>query len=82
MAVEVKSKPLQKDVDEHINRLEILHSRVAARGDTRKYQGAIAGAIMNKEVRDYAHKAGFYVIEQTGDTVKINIPKNFKPRIW
>ena len=37
---------------------------------------------MKKEARDYAHKAGFYVIEQTGDSVKIVIPEGFKPREW
>ena len=30
---------------------------------------------MRKEIRDYAHKTGFYVIEQTGDTVKISVPE-------
>ena len=82
IAVEVKSKPLQKDVDEHIRRMEILRQRADKRHDSRKLQGAIAGAIMQDEVRNYAHKAGFYVIEQTGDTVKINIPEGFKPRVW
>ena len=82
MAVEVKAKPSQKDVDEHIKRMEILRSRADARNDKRKYQGAIAGAVMKDEVRRYAHKAGFFVIEQTGDTVKINIPKGFTPREW
>jgi hypothetical protein len=82
IAVEVKSKPLQKDIDDHIKRMEILRHRADARHDTRKFQGAIAGAIMKNEVRDYAHNAGFYVIEQTGDTVKINIPECFIPREW
>ena len=39
-------------------------------------------AIMNEEVRKYAHKTGFYVIEQTGDTVKIDIPEGFIPKEW
>ena len=82
IAVEVKAKPLEKDVDEHIGRMEILRRRADVRSDKRKFQGAIAGAIMNDSVRNYAHKTGFYVIEQTGDTVKINIPKGFKPREW
>ena len=82
MVVEVKAKPQQKDVDEHVQRLEVLRRRADARHDIRKFQGAIAGAIMNESVRDYAHKTGFYVIEQTGDTVKINIPKDFTPREW
>jgi len=82
IAVEVKAKPLEKDVDKHIERMEILRRRADMRKDTRKFQGAIAGAIMQDEIRDYAHKAGFYVIEQTGDTVKINIPEGFTPREW
>jgi hypothetical protein len=82
IAVEVKAKPIQKDIDKHIERIEVLRRRADARNDTRKFQGAIAGAIMIDEVRDYTLQAGFYVIEQTGDTVKINIPKDFKPREW
>ena len=82
LAVEVKAKPVEKDVDEHIRRMEILRKKADANNDKRKYQGAIAGAIMSDELRNYTHKAGFYVIEQTGDTVKINIPKGFKPRVW
>ena len=82
IAVEVKAKPGQKDVDVHVERMGVLRRRADARNDTRKFQGAIAGAIMTNEVRNYAHKAGFYVIEQTGETVKINIPKDFKPREW
>jgi len=82
IAVEVKSKPLEKDVDRHITRMEVLRHRADLRKDPRKFRGAIAGAIMNKEVRDYAQKCGFYVIEQTGDTVKISIPEGFTPREW
>ena len=82
IAVEVKSKPLEKDVDKHISRMEILRRRADARKDSRKFQGAIAGAIMGDEVRNYIHQAGFYAIEQTGDTVKINIPDGFTPREW
>ena len=82
IAVEVKSKPSQKDVDQHINRMEILRYKADKRNDNRKFQGAIAGAVMSKEVLDYAHKAGFYIIEQTGDTVKISIPEGFIPREW
>ena len=82
IAVEVKSKPLERHVDEHVHRMEILRKRADAKNDTRKYQGAIAGAIMSDSVRNYAHRAGFYVIEQTGDTVRINIPEGFKARAW
>ena len=82
IVVEVKAKPLEKDVDKHINRMEVLRRRADLRKDTRKFCGAIAGAIMGKEIRSYAQKCGFYTIEQTGDTVKINIPEGFIPRKW
>ncbi|MCL1927246.1 MAG: DUF3782 domain-containing protein [Treponema sp.] len=82
MAVEVKAKPNKKDVNEHVKRIAILRSRADARNDTRKFQGAIAGAIMTKLVREYIHETGFYAIEQTGDTVRINIPEGFKAREW
>ena len=82
IAVEVKARALQKDVDEHINRMEVLRRRADTRNDKRKFQGAIATAIISDEVRNYILKNGFYVIEQTGDTVKINIPGDFKHRDW
>jgi len=82
MVVEVKAKPLQKDVDEHLSRIEILRCRADARLDKRKFQGALAGAIMKEGVRDYAHKAGLYTIEPTGETIKISIPEGFKAREW
>jgi len=82
IAVEVKAKPKETDVDEHIGRMDVLRRRANQRNDNRKFQGAIAGAIMSDSVRNYAHKTGFYVIEQTGDTVKINLPENFVPREW
>jgi len=82
MAVEIKAKPLYKDVDKHISRMEVLRRRADARNDTRRFRGAIAGAIMSDEVRKHILKNGFYVIEQTGDTVKITIPEGFTPREW
>ena len=82
IAVEVKANPAQKDVDNHVRRMEVLRQKADENNDKHKYQGAIAGAIMSDEVRNYAHKTGFYVIEQTGDTVRINIPEGFEARVW
>ncbi|MDR2185002.1 MAG: hypothetical protein LBO80_04965 [Treponema sp.] len=50
--------------------------------DKRKLLGAAAGAISPEEVRDFAVKSGFFVLEQSGDTVKISVPEGFKPREW
>ena len=82
IAVEVKSKPKQSDIDDHLNRMKILRRAGDRHYDKRKFRGAIAGAIMTNEVRNYAFKKGLYVIEQSGDTVRINIPDNFIPTEW
>ena len=82
VAIEVKSKPSQADVDRHVWRMEVLRRTDIQQKDKRKYQGAIAGAIINQELRNYILKSGFYVIEQTGDTVKLTIPEGFVPREW
>jgi hypothetical protein len=82
IAVEVKSKPLCRDVDRHAERMDVLRQAADRRQDRRKFRGAIAGAIMADEVKQYALDAGFYVVEQSGDTVKIEIPAAFIPREW
>jgi hypothetical protein len=82
MAVEVKSKPNQNDINEHIKRMEILRNKADTRNDKRKFQGAVAGAIVDENVRSFAYQKGFYVIVQSGDTVKIDIPDGFNPREW
>jgi hypothetical protein len=82
MAVEVKSKLRKEHVDDHLKRMEILRSYLDEREDTRKLLGAVAGAIVPPDLRNYVLKKGFYLIEQSGDTVKITAPRGFKPRIW
>jgi hypothetical protein len=82
IAVEVKAKPLYKDIDRHLERMEVLRRWANKHDDRRKFRGAMAGAIMSDEVRKYILKAGFYVIEQTGDTVEIIVPRGFTPREW
>jgi hypothetical protein len=82
MAVEVKSRPRKRDVEDHVKRMGILRAYFEERKDTRKLLGAVAGAIVTKELRDVIIEQGFYVIEQSGDTVRIEPPEDFKPRIW
>jgi hypothetical protein len=74
IGVEVKIKPAEKDVRDHIRRLEFLRNHKDKRGDKRAIRGAIAGAIMPDGVRQEALRAGLYVIEQSGDTVRIEEP--------
>jgi hypothetical protein len=49
--------------------------------DTRKLYGAVAAAIIPGNVRDFALTQGFYVIEQSGDSVAITKPEG-SPRAW
>ena len=82
IAVEVKAKPSYSDVDDFKKTMEVLRREANRHGDTRKYRGAVAGAIMSKELCECILKNGFYLIEQTGDTVKLTIPEGFTPRDW
>ena len=42
--------------------------------------GAVAGAIFGTIEKKAAIEAGFYVLEQSGDTMKMDIPDDFVPR--
>ena len=82
MAIEVKSKPDEDDIADHIRRLEILREYRHRKNDHRQVEGAIAGAIFGEAAKRAAVKAGLYVIVQSGDTMKIEIPDGFVPRKW
>jgi len=82
MAVEVKAKPAVKDVEHHIRRLEILRDHRRKINDNRSIMGAIAGAIFGIEEKKATREAGFFVIEQSGDTMKIDVPDDFVPGEW
>jgi hypothetical protein len=82
LAVEVKSYLRLQDVRDHIKRMEILKSYAEKRQDFRKLLGAVAGAVIQPQVKDFALEKGFYIIEQSGDTVKIAPPPGFTPRVW
>jgi hypothetical protein len=89
LAVEVKTNPTIDDVKDHIARMEKLRAHINDRNnnnetkDYRKYIGAIAGGVMPDNVRRFAQKSGFFVMEQTGETASISaVPKGWKPREW
>ncbi|MDR3197414.1 MAG: hypothetical protein LBU34_06040 [Planctomycetaceae bacterium] len=79
--VEVKTCPVSKDIDDLIKRIEIFRDNRKKRNfEHKKIIGAIAGAIFRKNVRKETIDAGFYVFAQSGDTIKLDIPQNFKPK--
>jgi hypothetical protein len=82
LAVEVKSKLTVDDIKEHIDRMGKLRVYADEHRDSRKFLGAVAGAIIPEGVKPFAIKSGFFVIEQAGDTAKIDVPDGFIPREW
>ncbi|MDR1586905.1 MAG: methyl-accepting chemotaxis protein [Treponema sp.] len=82
LAIEVKTQLRTEHVNEHIKRLEKLRRYADDRQDARKFIGAVAGAVVTDNVKTYAEKKGFYVIQQSGDTVVIKNPGGFKPKEW
>ena len=77
----VKSKPTTEDVQDHIERLKKMRTYADLRGDKRTFLAAVAGAIIADNVKDYALKQGFFVIEPSGETFTIISPIG-DPKEW
>jgi hypothetical protein len=82
MAVEIKTQANNNDILDHIERMEKLRQWADLHNDKRKFYGAVAGAIIPDNVRDYALKQGLYIIEQSGDTITVITPGESKVRAW
>jgi hypothetical protein len=81
MLVEVKTTLTTEDVKDHIEHLEKMRAYADLHGDKRAFLGAVAGVVITSNVKKYALKQGFYVIEPSGETFNI-IPPNGKPKEW
>jgi hypothetical protein len=84
MAVEVK-RWLEKTshVDEHIKRMELIRQYPPAEVKGKKLLGAIVGAVVTPEALEYAEQNGFFVLELTGEDVRLLEPsKDFQPKEW
>jgi len=82
MVVEVKAKVHTKDIEHHVKRLELLRKYWEKKDDKRVIQGAIAGAVFGNMEKQAAIEAGFYVLVQSGDTMKLELPDGFVPQEW
>lgn len=82
LAIEVKTKLKTEDINYHIQRMEKLRQYADDRNDKRKYIGAVASPILSENVKEYAFKCGFYVIEVNENTAQILEPDGFTPHIW
>ncbi|MDR2898473.1 MAG: hypothetical protein LBU99_06610 [Spirochaetaceae bacterium] len=81
MAVEVKTTMHRSDVDDHLKRMERIRTYADARNDKRDFFGAMAGAIIHKDIKEYALSAGFFVIEPSGEDVIVTKP-TVEPKRW
>jgi hypothetical protein len=84
MAVEVKRWLEKKEhVDDHIRRMQLIRQYPPAEVKGKKLLGAIVGAVVTPEAREYAEKNGFFVLELKGEDVcLLTPPKDFQPKEW
>jgi hypothetical protein len=84
MAVEVKRElDAEIDVDRHLKRMQLIRQYPPELIGSRQLLGAMAGGVVVPEVKDYAYKSGFYVLELTGESVHLSPPpEGFEPKKW
>lgn len=81
IAIEVKSKLSQEDVDEHLQRLAKF-KRLLPRYQPLNILGAVAAMVTPTEVARYAYRKGLFVITQSGEDLVILNDDKFQPKIW
>jgi len=81
IAVECKSKLVQADVVEHLERLAIFKQHFPQYSSC-KLLGAVAAMVMAPDVGRYAYRNGLFVLAQSGDAVEIRNDDRFKPMVW
>ena len=84
MAVEVKRwLETTNQVDYHIRRMKLIRQYPPAEAKGKKLLGAIVGAVVTPEAREYAEQSGFFVLELTGEDVRLlEPPEGFQPKEW
>ena len=81
--VGVKTNLSTDDIDEHLERIDVIRRYLDTRNDKRKLMGAVAGATVPENVMRYAWKKGLFVLVPSGESVTIaDVPDNFKAREW
>jgi hypothetical protein len=83
MIVEVKTKPNTLDIKDHVERMGKVRQYANLKGDKRAFLGAVDGFIISDNVKKFALKKGFYVIEPSGETFNITVPEGeYAVREW
>jgi hypothetical protein len=84
MAVEVKRHlDARDDVEHHLQRMELIRQYPPNQCGGKILLGAMAGGEVDTDVLDYAHSIGLFVLELTGDSVRLaKTPVGFTPHQW
>ncbi|MDR2494732.1 MAG: hypothetical protein LBD24_05860 [Spirochaetaceae bacterium] len=78
MLVEVKTRVTERDVDEHLKRMETIRRYMDERNDTWNLIGAVAGAVLPGAVLQYAHERGLYALSRKdGAFTVVDPPREF-----
>ena len=82
--IEVKTTLETSDVRKHLEKIEKYRIYADARwNDPTRFIGAVAGAVVTDEAKDFAHENGMYVIVQSGEAVEIvPVPEGFHAKEW
>ncbi|NJL45746.1 MAG: hypothetical protein HC922_08555 [Leptolyngbyaceae cyanobacterium SM2_3_12] len=81
VAIEVKSRLSQRDVDDFLRKLGRFRQAFPRYGNYQIY-GAVAGIEVDAGVDRYAYQQGLFVIQQSGDSVAIANDEAFRPLAW
>ena len=80
VAAEIKAKVTCDHIRDHLKRLEKIRRHMDGNGDRRRLYGAVASTVFSAPQKAAALKAGFYVIVQSGETMKLDMPEGYKPK--
>jgi hypothetical protein len=70
-------------IDKHIQRMKLIRQYPPAEAKGKKLLGAMAGAVVTNEAREYAEQSGFFVLELTGNDIRLlEPPGSFRPKEW
>jgi hypothetical protein len=81
VAVEVKTTLRKADIDDHLLRMEKIQKYADEHGDKRQFMGAMAAFVTDEATKNYALKKGLFVIEPSGENVKVTKPEG-DVRVW
>jgi hypothetical protein len=83
MAIEVKTHLKKKNVEYHAKRLEQIKKYPPDQYKGKTLLGGMAGLMIDRDAKDLADEMGIYIIEQSGDAVRLAPrPEWFKAREW